>query len=142
MSTFFLLLLLHRHSQVGLLTSEALIVESWFGLGRPARVSLAGVEKVEVLQGLALRLCGCGHLYVRSSLPEEGSAILLAQARPERLAAELESLGAGARAGASDGPQTAPQTELQNSPLAEPSRESPTESTTDAPEPKAGRTSP
>jgi hypothetical protein len=97
MAVFFLLLSLHRHSLVYALTPESLTVESWWGLGRPERVSLARLERVEILRGLTMRLCGCGHLHLRSSLPDEGSVVLTAQPRPDALAAELEAMSRAAK---------------------------------------------
>ena len=97
MTAVFLSLLIHRLSLVYELTEDALIVFSWWGLGQPERITLSGIEKTEVLNSLVMRVAGCGHVHVASSLPGEKGLTLLAQPRAEALADELEELGRAAR---------------------------------------------
>jgi hypothetical protein len=99
----FLSLLIHRLGLSYELTEESLSIISWWGLGRPERVTLAGIESAEVLKGLALSVVGCGHVLVRSGLPDEGGLTILAQPRAEELARQLEALGRAAKAKAAQG---------------------------------------
>ena len=97
LTAVFLALLLHRLSLVYEVAGGKLTAYSWWGLGRPEAVTVWAIESAEVMRGLALSACGCGHVHVRSSLPEEGGLTILAQAKPEALAEELEALARAAR---------------------------------------------
>lgn len=97
MAAVFFSLALHRLSLVYELTDESLTVLSWWGLGKPERVTLSGLEKTEVLRGLATNLVGCGHVHVSSRLPDEGGVTILAQPKADELASLLEELGRKAK---------------------------------------------
>jgi hypothetical protein len=87
---------------VYLLTAESLTIFSWWGLGRPEKVTLKAVDRVEVMRSLAMTVCGCGHIIIRSHLPDESSLTLLAQPRSEALAHELRELSAAAGSAATN----------------------------------------
>jgi hypothetical protein len=102
MSAVFLALLGHRLGLRYELTDDSLTARGWWGLGRTERMSLAGLDRAEVLKNLAMSVCGCGHVHVSSRLPDEGGLTILAQTRPEALARKLEALGRRARGEAAE----------------------------------------
>jgi hypothetical protein len=92
LTLLFVVFFLHRLSLVYIITDESLTADSWWGIGHREKISLRGIERTEVLHGLAQNLVGCGHIYVRSSLPGETSVTILAQPKAEQLALELEAM--------------------------------------------------
>jgi hypothetical protein len=77
-------------------------VHSWWGLGRTENLALVDLAQASVHYSFSLRLVGLGHLYLTSRQPWESGITLLAQRRPEDLAASLNAL-----AKASQGAETA-----------------------------------
>jgi hypothetical protein len=91
LTTLFVAFLLHRLGLRYILSDSKLTVQTWWGLGHSEEISLAAIAQVDVIRSLTIRAVGCAHLFVRSSLPSEGSLALLAQPDAERLAYELRS---------------------------------------------------
>ncbi|MDR2947069.1 MAG: hypothetical protein LBV79_10030 [Candidatus Adiutrix sp.] len=92
-----LLVIVHRFSLKYTLTATHIEAESWWGLGRRERVSLAALRGVRPCQGVAGRLVGCGHLEVESEAPDEAGLSILGQPEYLALARRLESLAERAK---------------------------------------------
>ncbi|MDR1110089.1 MAG: hypothetical protein LBP92_05185 [Deltaproteobacteria bacterium] len=93
LATVFVALFLHRLGLRYAISGPGLSISSWWGLGRSETVTLSAIDRVEVIRSFPMRLVGCAHLIIHSSLPSEGSVALMAQDDAESLAAELEALG-------------------------------------------------
>lgn len=93
-----LAIILHRLSLKYTLTGQYLQSDSWWGLGRRERVSLAMLRRVRPVQGYVGRLVGCGHLEVQSDAYDEPGMTILGQPDYLDLARRIEALAARAKA--------------------------------------------
>ena len=98
LSLLCLALILHRLSLKYTLTGQYLQSDSWWGLGRRDRVSLASLRRVRPAQGLFGRLAGYGHLEIESDAYDEAGLSILGQPDYLDLARQIESLAARAKA--------------------------------------------
>jgi hypothetical protein len=93
LSLFFVAFFLHRLSLLYIISDDSLIFQSWWGLGRPEKISLNAIDRIEVFHGFSQRLVGCGHIHVHSADPQEGSITIVSQPKAPELASELQALG-------------------------------------------------
>jgi hypothetical protein len=94
-------LIAHRLSITYYFDPQGIVVHSWWGLGRPESIALKDLTRVDVHYSFSLRVVGQGHIFLASDHPDDPGIILLAQKKPEAMAARLLALAEAARALAS-----------------------------------------
>jgi hypothetical protein len=89
LTTLFVAFFLHRLSLRYYLTKSELNLSSWWGLGQGETITLAAIDRIEIIRSFSMRLVNQAHIFVHSSHPSEGSLTILAQSNPEKLVSEL-----------------------------------------------------
>jgi hypothetical protein len=90
LTTAFVAFFLHRMSLRYTLSESKLSLTAWWGLGQPEVITLAAVDRIEILKSFSMRLVNRSHIFIHSNLPSEGSITILSQKDPDKIATELK----------------------------------------------------